>query len=718
MAYGSEVEKLERRWMENPMGVSFAPLAEAYRRAGDQPRALEVLAIGLANHPAYVPALIVQARCHLDVNADGAAEESFLAVLATDGHNLIALKGLADICERSDRPEQAQKHLDRLLEADPTHDEGRAQMDRLTGVLMERERLRGPRAGTDTLPASGETVSDAEVLEPVEPMGFEPTDAGGFDDHSPPDEIPPLVDSIADAGAESAREEPDAGGVSEHPEPELMESLGWDDDEAEHLAGFEATEPDFEVEKETSPFDAEEDGTPAAPPSLGNAEPAVPFEETLPAPWIEESSAEPMADPFRDELAVEPVVEADTPSAETEAEGESPATEAESSPDVGAFVWAPRSSAWDPGGALETPGQVTPPVEDVRADESPSTEVTGTEQPIEPQLEPEALEPEALEPETPQPEPLEPVAEASETRELTPETAAWLAATSAFAPIEEIVPASGDDAGAETGPSGDDAERPAERSDSVPAWEASTEIQDDLPATDRSSIVEDAEPWEPANWQEPVSEALPTARDADDEVTVVEGAESELPADPEPEIEPALIMTETMARLFERQGHRTMALAIYAQLAEQAPGNPDLAAAVERLTGELSAGSGTPGASVGGAVDAAAVDAIVGRGSSNPPHTQPRALSDPSEPGLRLDAPATRASEDLFSLSAVFGPVRPGPAAQSAVFAPGTEAAEREPSFDEFFESEGSAASDGGRTDRAGGEDLEQFTAWLRSLKR
>src|SRR5690606_29789932 len=105
MAYGSEVEKLERRWMENPMGVSFAPLAEAYRRAGDHPRALEVLAIGLANHPAYVPALIVQARCHLDVGADGAAEASFLAVLATDGHNLIARKGLADICERSDRPE-------------------------------------------------------------------------------------------------------------------------------------------------------------------------------------------------------------------------------------------------------------------------------------------------------------------------------------------------------------------------------------------------------------------------------------------------------------------------------------------------------------------------------------------------------------------------------------------------------------------------------------
>ncbi|MFN2327123.1 MAG: hypothetical protein ABR551_14760, partial [Gemmatimonadales bacterium] len=186
-----------------------------------------------------------------------------------------------------------------------------------------------------------------------------------------------------------------------------------------------------------------------------------------------------------------------------------------------------------------------------------------------------------------------------------------------------------------------------------------------------------------------------------------------LPADAEPEIEPALIMTETMARLFERQGHRTMALAIYAQLAEKEPDNPDLAAAVERLTAELSASSAAPGASGTGAVDAAAVDAIAGRAPSIPAQA-----ARESERGLRLDAPATRASEDLFSLSAVFGPARPVPAAQSAVFAPGTEAADREPSFDEFFGGEGTAATDRDQRGSAGGEDLEQFTAWLRSLKR
>ncbi len=646
MAYGSEVEKLERRWMENPMGVSFAPLAEAYRRAGDQPRALEVLAIGLANHPAYVPALIVQARCHLDVRSDGAAEESFMAVLATDGHNLIALKGLADICERSDRPEQATRHLDRLLEADPTHDEGRAQMDRLTGVILERERLRGGATGADTVPVPELSVADAEHPEPAEPMGFEPTDAGSQGDSLERDDSTFTVDSLVDTGEEPALEAPEAGGDPPRSELELVESVGWESSEAEPVTGLESTESDFVVERDSSPFEAEETSAPA---SLGNADAIVPFEEESPAPWLDESPDEPMGDASRDEVAVELPTEADPPSSEAEPENDSPVTEAEAPPALADSVWAPMGSAWASEGVLQPSSEALPSVDEVRAEESPWEETS-------------AAEP------------------ASEREE--------------------------------------DPEVPGERFDTVPAWEASTDTHEDPPVAEPSSTSEYTEPVEPANGEDAASEAAPAALEAADEVALVEGAESELPADAEPEIEPALILTETMARLFERQGHRTMALAIYAQLAEQAPENPDLAAAVERLTGELSAGSGPSGTPGKGDAEAAAVDAIVGRGASGPAHKQNRAPSDSPEAGLRLDAPATRASEDLFSLSAVFGPARPGPAAQSTVFAPGTEAADREPSFDEFFGSEESAASDGGQAARAGGEDLEQFTAWLRSLKR
>src|SRR5262245_65822547 len=88
MASSGEIEKLERRWLENPLGLTFAPLAEAYRKAGDTAKALELIDIGLAQHPNYVPAHIVRGRCHLDTQADPAAELAFLKVTELDPENV------------------------------------------------------------------------------------------------------------------------------------------------------------------------------------------------------------------------------------------------------------------------------------------------------------------------------------------------------------------------------------------------------------------------------------------------------------------------------------------------------------------------------------------------------------------------------------------------------------------------------------------------------
>lgn len=681
MAYGSEVEKLERRWMENPMGVSFAPLAEAYRRAGDQARALEVLAIGLANHPAYVPALIVQARCHLDVRADGAAEQSFLAVLGTDGHNLIALKGLADICERSDRPEQARTHLVRLLEADPTHEDGQTQLDRVVAVLAERERVRGQGAGATGIADTQAPEVEAEIPEPVEPAGFEPTATGSPDEPAGLEAIALSVDAITDPTEDFALEEPGAGSLLEGAEPELA---GSNAEEAEPLAGLEAVEPAFEVEKETGPFEvfASDDAEPwVAADANEDVSLTVPFEEELPSAWLEQAPAEWVdeAPPASaDETGDEPVMEATAEPAEELPAETSPPEVTEAVHDLSAAVWAPMGSAWAPEATPE-PGEPETPL--------PVAETPVAETPWDQPAEPEA----AAEP-GPTVEVPEPVADAA------PDAAA---VTPDVAPVPWAAPA-------------------AEERDPISAWAAPEEVAEEVaeealaePAfADELSVSEGAD-----ELALPAAEAAPDGAVEDDAVVVVEGAESEEPSDPEPEIEPALVMTQTMARLFEKQGHRTMALAIYAQLAEQEPDNPDLAAAVERLTGELAAepsGRGTAG-TPRRANDPAAVGAILGRGTPGPSASRGTG-SEQADRGLRLDAPATRASDDLFSLSAVFGTSRP--AAQSAVFTPGVEAGDREPSFDEFFGSEGTTGHGGGPGGTAGEAELEQFTAWLRSLKR
>ena len=69
----SEITKLESRWRENPQGLTFAPLAEAYRKMRNIPRALEILTEGLGRHPDYIPASIVLGRCQLDLGDDAQA---------------------------------------------------------------------------------------------------------------------------------------------------------------------------------------------------------------------------------------------------------------------------------------------------------------------------------------------------------------------------------------------------------------------------------------------------------------------------------------------------------------------------------------------------------------------------------------------------------------------------------------------------------------------
>jgi tetratricopeptide (TPR) repeat protein len=131
MASSSEIEKLERRCAENPHGLTFAPLAEAYRKHGDLDRALAVLRTGRELHPDYIPASIVLGRCHLDRAELPEAERAFAHVLTLDPENVIALKALADLAEREGRGVQAERWLNLLLAVDPSNEDAQGQLERI-----------------------------------------------------------------------------------------------------------------------------------------------------------------------------------------------------------------------------------------------------------------------------------------------------------------------------------------------------------------------------------------------------------------------------------------------------------------------------------------------------------------------------------------------------------------------------------------------------------
>jgi tetratricopeptide repeat protein len=187
----SEIEKLERRYAENPQGLTFAPLAEVHRKNGDVARALELLRAGLELHPNYIPASIVLGRCHWDLGDLPAAESAFAHVLRLDDENVIALKSLADINERLERFGEAQRWLHRLVSVDRSNEEAREQLSRLEAV---KERGPRPAAATPEPTPASDLPHEIAAGEPA-PVKSAPSPAAAAG--PPPAEPAPLDLSAA-----------------------------------------------------------------------------------------------------------------------------------------------------------------------------------------------------------------------------------------------------------------------------------------------------------------------------------------------------------------------------------------------------------------------------------------------------------------------------------------------------------------------------------------
>jgi len=165
VAYTSEIEKLERRYAENPKGRNFAPLADAYRKAGQLDQAIELCRNGLERHPDYVSAYIVYGRCLVDKKDDNGADEVFHKVLSLDPENIIGLRVLAEIAERNSRFDQAVEWLSHLLNADPMNGDA--------AEALARMKTKAAAQPTRTVEGLQEEPVATLVPPPANPLGLE-----------------------------------------------------------------------------------------------------------------------------------------------------------------------------------------------------------------------------------------------------------------------------------------------------------------------------------------------------------------------------------------------------------------------------------------------------------------------------------------------------------------------------------------------------------------
>ena len=651
----SEIAKLESRWRENPQGLTFAPLAEAYRKMRNIPRALEILSEGLGRHPDYIPASIVLGRCQLDLGDDAQAEAAFSRVLELDDENVIALKALAEIAERQGRLDDAGARLLSLLAIDRSNDEARIQLARvealrsssLAGATSEDHVAAGV---TDPPPAAvTDSSMDADDIERVTeaPVDSPPLLADLEDNLQPageveqlPDLVPDDAPAISSAGAE-ATAMPGLVGLDFHEHSAgvvPLQDLAPGTASIEPLTEIEGAEDILLEPAPTNEFQlsSASDDWGASSEAAGGAEYQLP------------SAAE--------ELAAFARTDSDGTAA---GDADALASEFERSPDdalIGESLLADADPDSEPAplGARDA-------FEDLGR---------GGEE--------EAL--------------------FAPSGSAAPEPAASAQADDVAADFEEAV---AHEPPVEFAPAGLTLE---------PAPDEDIDLDDDDPLTAPiGGVSADRVAETPA-----VTATSGQARfDGDD--------------DDDESLDSDLVVTESMAELFLRQGHRAEALRVYRELYRRDRDNLGLREKVDELETALAAEeTAPPAAATYRAAEpsrsvAAFLSGILAARPGDPPAgwaaaQAPAPLSAEAPPAAPPgEAAPTRPASDHLSLSAVFGEEgSPVPPATPGATVPSDDGI----SFDAFFGGDQAGGAPRTRTAARDDDDLDQFHAWLQNLKR
>jgi tetratricopeptide (TPR) repeat protein len=119
----NEIRRFEEQYADNPESFVFARLADAYRKAGNPSRALEILDKGLLRHPEYLSGHIVHARSLTDLRRSEEAVAAWRTVLELDPQNLVALRQLADLARAAGDRATAREWAERLLHVDPLNED-------------------------------------------------------------------------------------------------------------------------------------------------------------------------------------------------------------------------------------------------------------------------------------------------------------------------------------------------------------------------------------------------------------------------------------------------------------------------------------------------------------------------------------------------------------------------------------------------------------------
>ena len=144
----SRLDEITKRYEENPRRF-FAPLANAYRKAGDLSRSISLCQRYLQDQPGNLHGQVVYGRALFDAGRLDEAGVIFGIALALDPEHLITLRQLGDIARLKHEAIEAIEWYKRVLDADPRNDEVLALVNELNAASAPVDQIVESPASSD-----------------------------------------------------------------------------------------------------------------------------------------------------------------------------------------------------------------------------------------------------------------------------------------------------------------------------------------------------------------------------------------------------------------------------------------------------------------------------------------------------------------------------------------------------------------------------------------